>query len=253
MRRALCALGGALAALAAAPEPGTAEQGGAPPAVARCFPGETWTLRIRALGVTGAHATVEMPLGCGGAEAYVAGRVQTTRLISLVWRVRDRILTVLDGRTGATLRTLFEEDENGRHETRTDSFEPGAVVTRWELPPGRVVRTPAPQGALDPFTVLMRLRAAPLAPGDRYQFPVFSRDTVYDGTVVVLARELTIALGETTRVVHLHATFMEGPRPSRVHADIWLTDDDRRLPVRVEAGTRFGYLVSVLDAVTGVP
>ncbi len=220
---------------------------------ARCFPAERWNLRIKALGVTGAHATVDIPGGCDAALTHVLARVETTQLISFVWRVKDNLHTTLQPAPLQTVSTVITELENDKPDARTDVYEPTRIITRWTGKNPREVITATPDGAQDPFAVLLALRGAPLLDGDIYRVPVFSKDAVYDGTVTVVGRVNGDALGKTAQLIHLRATFMKDGKVSRVRADIFLTDDALRLPVRVEAGTRFGHLVAVLDSVENVP
>lgn len=232
--------------------PGMPLEGGA-----LCFPGEQWRLRIQALGVTGAYAHVAVLGGCRPGETpRVVGDVETTRWISWVWRVRDSIQSHMDAGLGRTLSTHMEEDENGSQRARTDTYLPGHVVTSWERGEGapRRVDHAVEAGTRDPFTVLLQLRGLPLRDGEVLLVPIFSKDTVHDGRIVVKGRETMEVLGKQTRVIHLRANFLRGTKVSSVFADIWLTDDARRLPAQVDAGTSYGHLRSeLLEAVLPAP
>ena len=72
-----------------------------------------------------------------------------------------------------------------------------------------------------------------------------------NGTVTVTGRGIREFDGRDVRVVKLRARFLKNGKPSSVYADIDLTDDDRRLPVRVEAGTKYGWLVGILVRADG--
>lgn len=154
-----------------------------------------------------------------------------------------------------TLTTRIWESENGNRRFRTDVYNATGITTTWDPgPDGRqVVTTSAPDGALDPLTVLMLLRGQPLLDGDVYNVPIFSKDAVYKGQVRVVGREQMKVLGAQTPVIHLRSTFERHGKVSRVYADIWLTDDARRLPAMVDAGTSYGRLKSELTAAHNVP
>jgi hypothetical protein len=219
----------------------------------RCFQGEHWDVSIKALGVTGALARVDVDSECGTQPVHVRASVETTRFISFVWRIQDTLETLLD-QDGRSVSTSYNERENGRVDTRVDRYGDGKVTTQWTTPgKARTLSVEAPADTRDPFTVLMLLRGARLATGEVHQVPIFSKDAVYQGTITVVGRGRLTFMDRDVAVIHLLATFLRDGKPSRVHTDIYLTDDARRLPVRVEAGTRYGYLVGELTGVSGVP
>jgi hypothetical protein len=225
---------------------------GGPP---RCFRQEHWDLDILLLGVTAGRARVDIPRGCDGADPVtVNAAVRTTSVVRWLWRVNDTLETTLDGRTGATVSSALVDDENGTREERLDRYVAGAVETRWRLPSGeRDTRVAAPAGTRDPLAVLLQLRGQPLVTGSTFTVPIFSRDAVYDGTVAVMERVPVEGPSGPRRCVRLRATFIREGRPSRVHADIFLTDDEERLPLKVVAGTRYGHLTALLRAATRAP
>ncbi|MEW5855174.1 MAG: DUF3108 domain-containing protein [Myxococcota bacterium] len=225
----------------------------APP---RCGTGERWSLEFQLLQLTGAYGTVEIEGGCtSGQKATITGSVETTELISYLWRVRDTLQAVMDVDARRTLSMRVWEYENGRRRYREETYHPDNVHMRLMVPgtDPEVTTTPAPRGALDPFTVLMLLRGQRLADGELHTFPIFSKGIMYEGKVKVAGRRTLEFLGQPHRTVLLLATFTRGGKPASVRAEIWLTDDDRRLPVQVQAITSYGHLTSVLTAVANAP
>jgi len=219
----------------------------------RCFPAEHWDVAIKALGVTGAHARVDVDGECGTTPASVRAEVETTRLVSFVWRIHDTLVTEM-APSGASVSTTFREDENEHADARVDRYAEGKVTTTWTTRgKERTVEVTAPPGTLDPLSVLMLLRGAVLANGEVYRVPIFSKDAVYDGTVLVVGRETASFHGRAVRAIHLRATFLKDAKPSAVYAEIDLSDDALRLPLRVEAGTRYGHLVATLSDATHLP
>jgi hypothetical protein len=186
----------------------------------------------------------------------VTGEVETTRVVGWVWRVRNRIETTLDADTGRTVMTRTWEDENGRRREREDRYGHGVVESVVGTPGGSRQGTflPVPPGARDPFTVLLLLRGATLVDDDVMEVPVVSGGRLYQGRIRVVGREtLPGVVGVPTRCVRLRATFTRDGRPSDVRAEIWLTDDGRRLPARVDAVTDYGRLTSRLTVAQDTP
>jgi hypothetical protein len=223
-----------------------------------CAAEEEWHLAITHvfLGMTGAYATVRVPAGCHvGQLARVEAQAKTTQWIAYLYRIHDRMETTLDVDQRRTVRLQVWESGSFANRHRTELFEKDRVVVRWHeegLAP-RTVITKATPGTMDPLSTLMLLRGQPLADGDVYRVPVFSKDAVYEATIRVANREQRMVLGAEVSAVMLDATFVKNGAPSAVRAEIWLTDDARRLPFRVDAVTRFGRLRSEVTHAKGLP
>ena len=98
-----------------------------------------------------------------------------------------------------------------------------------------------PPGIQDELSMIYLLRAKEIKVGHRYEFPFLSGDKTLKTTVVVLRNQrLKTVLGtlDTTVVKTI---------PKDI--TIWLTNDALRIPVRIEAKTKIGKLVSKLKAV----
>jgi hypothetical protein len=99
-----------------------------------------------------------------------------------------------------------------------------------------------PIGIQDDLSMLYFLRSKELQVGHTYGFPVIVKDQCEHVTLEILRREVikTKALGrvETLVLRTSHGYLM------------WLTNDERRIPVKIEAKTpRIGKLVGVLEKV----
>ena len=99
-----------------------------------------------------------------------------------------------------------------------------------------------PIGTQDDLSMIYFLRSKELQVGHTYAFPVIVKDKCEHVTLEILRREVikTKALGrvETLMLRTSHGYLM------------WLTNDERRIPVKIEAKTpRIGKLVGVLEKV----
>jgi len=85
------------------------------------------------------------------------------------------------------------------------------------------------------------VRSKDLKVGQTYTFPVLIKDAVQDVVLTAYRREMmkTEALGRVETIAL---------RTSHGYL-IWLTNDERRFPVRIEAETRSGKLVGTLKSV----
>ena len=98
-----------------------------------------------------------------------------------------------------------------------------------------------PVGTQDELSTLYFLRSKHLAPGETYFFPLLVKGKVQKVTLTVEGRELVKnkALG-TVRTLVLRTS--KGDR-------FWLTDDERRLPVKIEAESKMGVLKAALTEI----
>ncbi len=99
-----------------------------------------------------------------------------------------------------------------------------------------------PIGTQDDLSMVYFLRSKKLQVGHTYRFPVIVKDKCEHVTLEIYRREIikTKALGrvETLVLRTSHGYLM------------WLTNDERRIPVRIEAETpRIGKLVGVLEKI----
>ncbi|MCE2397162.1 DUF3108 domain-containing protein [Candidatus Poribacteria bacterium] len=99
-----------------------------------------------------------------------------------------------------------------------------------------------PIGTQDDLSMIYFLRSKELQIGHTYAFPVIVKDKCEHVTLEILRREVikTKALGRVETLVL---------RTSHDYL-MWLTNDERRIPVKIEAKTpRIGKLVGVLEKV----
>ena len=98
-----------------------------------------------------------------------------------------------------------------------------------------------PIGTQDELSMVYFVRSKDLRVGRTYTFPVLIKDAVEDVVLTAYRREVvkTEALGRVETIAL---------RTSHGYL-IWLTNDEHRFPVRIEADTRVGKLVGTLKSV----
>jgi hypothetical protein len=98
-----------------------------------------------------------------------------------------------------------------------------------------------PLGIQDELSMIYLLRTKEIEVGEKYQFSVLTGTEIAETVVSVIRTEkLKTVLGTLD-------TIMVRTNPKNV--TIWLTNDATRIPVRMEAPTKVGKLVSKLKAV----
>ncbi len=98
-----------------------------------------------------------------------------------------------------------------------------------------------PNGTQDELSMLYFLRSKKLAIGKTYFFPLLAQGKIVKVNITVQRRESlkTKVLG-TVKTLVLHAS--NG-------SQLWLTDDTRRIPVKIEAQSKIGKMVANLEKV----
>ncbi|MBC7386465.1 MAG: DUF3108 domain-containing protein [Cryobacterium sp.] len=107
---------------------------------------------------------------------------------------------------------------------------------------------PFPQ---DSFSALYYLRTLPLEDGGVYSFPVVSEGKSWEAVATVVGREMMdTPLGKKKCIIVRPQTRYQGVlKQEKGDSFIWLTDDDRRFIVRLEAKVKIGSVAARLKKV----
>ncbi len=121
------------------------------------------------------------------------------------------------------------------------------VVFDWDNQVARIVKDQKKTeicilpGVQDELSMIYVLRTKELEVGQDYEFPFLSGDKTLETTVEILRIErLKTVLGTLDTIVI---------KTTPKNITIWLTNDNLRIPVKIEARTKIGKLVSKLKSV----
>lgn len=227
----------------AGPRPDTA-----PPRHLPFAAGESFTYRVRLgrLGSVGQGTMrVEGPTELRGRSAYLL-RFDVRARIGLA-TVQDSTRSWIDPQRMATLR-YYKREQNplGRG---VESVEVFPEERRWSAADGRTGETPC-ASPLDELSFLYYLRTLPLKDGDSYRLEHHFDATRNPVLVNVVRREEWTGPVESGQVVVVEMRVSDA---KRVSGDgtirLYLTDDDRRVPVRIETKVPvFGTMVLTLES-----
>lgn len=131
------------------------------------------------------------------------------------------------------------EDRSYKAHVRVNFFCEGAAAEYSKNEACKKIK--APIGTQDELSMVYFVRSKDLRVGQTYTFPVLIKDAVQDVVLTAYRREMmkTEALGRVETIAL---------RTSHGYL-IWLTNDEHRFPVRIEAETRRGKLVGTLKSV----
>ncbi|WP_297528392.1 DUF3108 domain-containing protein [Thiohalobacter sp.] len=212
---------------------------------------------IRWLFVPAGVALVEArPRG----EARVLLRVEacSNAALDLFYRVRD-LAAVEVLREDGHLRPLqyrYSQTEGSHRSELVSDFSRAGEVVQHDRLKGRRRAFPVPEDVADMVTAFFRTRALDLAPdAGPWRIPVFDKGKSYLLEIEVLRRErIDTLLGKDTPTVVIRPRLQtEGIFKRTGDIFIWLTDDARHLPVRMESRVRIGSIVSSLIAIEREP
>jgi hypothetical protein len=163
------------------------------------------------------------------------------------YKVNDRLESWIDMETFASLRHVQDLQEGKRDRER-----------RFEIYPDRLVYTendgaeqPTARDPLDDGSFLYFIRTVPLSIGQTYDFPRYFRPDRNPVRVRVLRKEsVKVPAGRFDAIVIQPIIKSKGIFSENGQAEIWLSDDDRRIMVQMKSNLSFGTLNLFLKSYT---
>jgi hypothetical protein len=158
---------------------------------------------------------------------------------TVFYKVNDRMESWMDMRDLSSLRFIQDLEEGGRERER-----------HFEIFPDRAVFTedggeeqPSVSNPLDDASFLYFVRTVPLEVGQTYTFHRYFRPDRNPVTIHVERRErVRVPAGTFDAVVIRPVIKTRGIFSERGQAEIWLTDDNRRMMVQMKSRLSFGSL-----------
>ena len=190
-----------------------------------------------------------------GDRRRITATARSNAWLSLFYPVDDRVESVLDAAgapfPGATRRYRMLMLDGGRRRDREIFFdqERGRATYRDRLS-GEQAEVAVPSGVYDIYGSFYFVRYLPLEPGKPHSVTVLDGREPRRVEVRVLGREtLKTVLGRVGTLVIQPQVFAEGVFEGKRGVTIWLTDDERRLPVKVMTGVAVGSVTAILTSV----
>lgn len=190
-------------------------------------------------------ANAEINFGQSDGKLQLVGSGETTGVVRALWRFDVQHRATADATTLRPI-SMHQVDETRKKIVTTDlTFNANGVVrTRVD---NKTPKAPAPKtfnfpGLLDLHSALLLLRSQPLNNGAVYRFVVYPATNGYLATVTVARREtIKVGAGSYPAIkLDLQLRKVNKQRELEPHkkfrqASAWLSDDNDRLLLRIEA------------------
>jgi hypothetical protein len=153
--------------------------------------------------------------------------------------------------TGDFISRRFRQDlvENGKERKRYFEIFPDSLKYTQENKPGSKESVANP---LDDAAFFYFLRTLPLEMGKTYKFDRYFKKELNPVTIKVVKREkMEMPDGHDVSCLIVNPTVGEdGLFAPRSQAMLWLTDDERRIPVQIQARLPFGKVTLRLEKIS---
>lgn len=161
---------------------------------------------------------------------------------NVLYRVNDVYESWIDAQSLSSLRFVQELEEGGRDtERRFEIFPDRAVfiqTSKKNAKEEKSVRQP-----LDDGSFLYFIRTIPLAVGNTYDFDRYFRPDRNPVRIRVLRKErVKVPAGTFNAIVVQPVIKTKGIFSENGHAEIWLSDDSRRIMLQLKSKLSFGSL-----------
>ena len=216
------------------------------------FPGEKLTFQVRWSFIPAGKVVLEiLPVETlDGLSAYhFVMTAQTYPLVDVFYKVRDRIDSYTD--TQMTRSLLYREQSTGRRPKDV------TVTFNWEQAEVQYSnfgekRAPIPllSGAFDPLSIFYAFRLSDLSKNTQLETPVSDGKKCVVGKATVIKRETVFLVSGVydtyliePELKHIGGVFEKSPNAKM---EIWVTADERRIPVKIKSKVKVGSFVAEL-------
>ncbi len=180
---------------------------------------------------------------------YIVAEGRPTPLVAKLYSLYYKLDTLLDSYTLLPQRGSVYSEEGKRHRFRTTRFDRAARRAFFEYQTDATMKSdltvsPVVQDALSAIYVL---RAIPFKAGDRMTMPVCDNGTNYKVTIDIAAAErIKTPMGEMVAWKVRLTVVDDKNRPVGRNIAMWMSDDSRRLPVKLQAELPVGTFNLIL-------
>ena len=180
---------------------------------------------------------------------YIVAEGRPTPLLAKLYTLYYKVDTLVDSTTLLPQRGSIYSEEGKRHRLQVTQFDRAAnkVLFRYQTETTITSEFATSPVTQDVLSALYVLRALPLKPGDRMTMPISDNGINYKVQLDVAAPErVKVPLGEISAWRFKPTVFDGNNQPVGRTMAIWVSDDARRLPVKLQTDLPIGSFNLVL-------
>jgi uncharacterized protein DUF3108 len=221
-------------------------------------PGETLEYDIGwSSFVTAGTATVsvkEKKPSYGSTAYYIVAEGRPTSMVSTLYTLYYKADTLLDSYSLLPQRGSLYSEEGKRHRMKTTVFNQAAKKATYEIETRTIVKKDLaiPGFTQDALSAIFVLRSIPFKAGEKFNMPVSDNGNIYKVQMQVGAVEpVKTGLG-TVNGLKITPVITGPDKDSPRGLALWISDDPRRLPLKMEAQLLVGKFTVTLQKAAGV-
>ena len=178
---------------------------------------------------------------------YVVAEGRPLPMLARLYNLYYKMDALVDSHTLLSQRGSLYAEEGNEHRLAATRFDRAARRAFFELQSGEKSNYAVPAGTQDGLAVLYALRTRAFKAGDRFVTPVADGGSLYTVSADVAAPEtVRVPLGEFS-AWNLTVSIVNGQgQAAWKNVAIWISDDARRLPVKMQAELSLGHFVLAL-------
>lgn len=208
----------------------------------------SWSMAFVTAG-TATLRVVDKHASYGSLAYYILGEGRPTPMLAKLYSLYYKADALLDVYTLTSQRGSVYSDENGRRRMKSLRFNPDGRTALFEMQTSTNMTKDiaVPAQSQDALSALFALRAMPLSSGMTIRMPVCISDTVYYMSATVGAREdVKTGIG-TQPALRITPVMTDATgKPVGRKLSLWLSDDARKVPLRLQADLAVGSFDLVL-------
>ena len=183
---------------------------------------------------------------------YMVAEARPTALLSSIYSLYYKLDTLLDASTLLSQRGSLYTEEGKRHSLKTTLFDRKARRAFFEYQSTTTVKADFPIAAStqDALSAIYVLRTIPLNAGAHLTMPISDDGVKYTMTIDVVGQErVKTPLGETSGWKVVPVVTDEKGDEAGSNMAIWISNDARRYPLKMQAELPLGtFVLSLRDA-----
>ena len=185
----------------------------------------------------------------------ITSDAQTNSFFDAVYRVRDRIVSYVDTEKLISYKYIKVQREGGKKINELIRYKyPNKIAVRYrsKLKKDKINHNKTTfelkEAIFDPFAALYYLRTLNFKVGDTVKIPVSSSTDQYELNIKILKLEkLNTKIGKIDCYKLRPVLLKEGIFLHKGDMDIWVTADNRKIPVKMQGQMLFGSITATIE------